>query len=176
MLHQRGIAMIGHCGSDGITSPIAVGRGTQCPTFRVDWGSCAMLATLVLPLVGLFGCGDGGAPKRVIVSGAVTFNGKPVPTGMIRFLPDSSSPVPMGGASIVEGRYRADSRGGVPVGTHRIEIEAFQSKPGTTAGPMVDRGGPSVQYLPERYNVKSQMQMTIEPGSGEIIKDFKLTD
>jgi hypothetical protein len=127
----------------------------------------------------LAGCGDRG-PQRVAVSGTVTFNGKPLADGTIRFVPTATASSPVAGADIKDGKYTADIRGGVPVGTQRVEIEAYRvdpraTKPGMPAPPMA-RGVPRIQYIPKRYNVDSQLSMTIEPGSKIITKDFDLTD
>jgi hypothetical protein len=114
------------------------------------------------------------------LGGTVTMNGKPIPDGTIRFMPVAAAAVPMAGADIKDGKYVANNRGGVPVGTHRIEIEAYRVapnavKPGQPTPPMT-RGIPRIQYIPKRYNVGSQVQITVEPGSLEITKNFDLTD
>jgi hypothetical protein len=38
------------------------------------------------------------------------------------------------------------------------------------------RGTARIQYLPKHCNVDSKMTITIEPGSGEISKNFDLKD
>jgi hypothetical protein len=130
------------------------------------------------------GCGGGNrGPERVAVSGTVTYHGKPIPDGTIRFVPLPAFPVPATSALIVDGKYKADGNGSVPVGTHKIEIEAYRKTKGASplpAGkPLPPRySGDSLreQYLPKRYNADSQLQITIEPGSREVTKDFDLTD
>jgi hypothetical protein len=126
------------------------------------------------------GCRRSDEPERVIVSGTATYNGKPIPEGDIRFMPVATSVIPMAGAVIKDGKYRVEGRGGVPVGTHKIEIEAYhvqrpEVKPGETP-PAMGRGEPRIRYLPKRYNTDSQLQITIEPGSLEITKNFELTE
>lgn len=151
-----------------------------------QFGSCSLRVCLAVTVGGvlatfLTGCGGDQGPERVVVSGTVTYNGKPIPEGDIRFMPVAASAVPMAGAEIKDGKYKVDGRGGVPVGTYKIEIEAYRVepsavKPGETPPPMMARGAPRIRYLPKRYNVDSQLQITIEPGSPEITKDFNLTD
>jgi len=151
-----------------------------------QFGCCWLRVCLAVAAGGvlatfLTGCGKDRGPERVVVSGTVTYNGKPIPEGNIRFMPVATSAVPMAGAEIKDGEYKVDGRGGVPVGTHKIEIEAYRTepsdpKPGETPPPMMARGAPRIQYLPKRYHVDSQLQITIEPGSREITKDFDLTD
>ena len=72
------------------------------------------------------GCGRDQGPERVVVSGTVTFDGKPIRRGRIHFMPVATSAVPVSGADIKDGRYKVDGRGGVPVGTYKIEIEAYR--------------------------------------------------
>src|SRR5947209_7236955 len=76
-------------------------RSTTCVLF--------LLAALA-PLLG--GCTRG--PKRVRVSGAVTFQSKPVPYGHLVFEPDRSrgNSGPQGYAMIKDGRYDTGIAGG----------------------------------------------------------------
>jgi hypothetical protein len=127
----------------------------------------------------LSGCGGNRGPERVIVSGTVTYHGKPIAVGTIRFVPAGTSGMPASGAFIENGTYRADGQGGVPVGTSKVEIDAFRpvSRPGQPAAVAPLRGREErVQYLPKRFNVDSQLQIKIESGSGEITKNFDLKD
>ena len=124
----------------------------------------------------LGGCNSNDGPERVVVSGTVTYNGNLIPEGDIRFMPVATSTMPMAGAAIKDGKYKVDGRGGVPVGTYKIEIEAYRVEPGVTNPPIMARGAPRIRYLPKRYNVNSELKITIEPGSGNIVKDFSLTD
>ena len=71
----------------------------------------------------LGGCGRDRGPERVALSGAITHNGKSIPTGMIRFMPTAASAVPMAAATVTDGHYVVDAHGGVPVGSYKIEIE-----------------------------------------------------
>ena len=135
---------------------------------------CAFAATLLSA-----GCGRNQGPERAVISGTVTFNGQPIPDGTIRFVPDASLSLPTTGTVIKDGKYKAERLGGVPVGTHKVQIEAMRAirrgpppKPGESA-PL--RGGGFQKYIPKKYNDNTQLQFTVEPGSGEIIKNFDLT-
>src|SRR6185295_6699697 len=89
---------------------------------------CAMIGmTLCLALVDI-GCGKQGI-ERAIVYGTVKFGGKPMQTGTILFVPTEGTKTPPGAAQIIDGKYRVEARGGVPVGTHKIEIEAYRPLP-----------------------------------------------
>ena len=87
------------------------------------------------------------------VSGTATYNGKPIVDGRVNFMPTKESTVPMGGAVIKNGQYRADAKGGVPVGTHTIRIEAYGGSP---APGQILKPGTLPQYLPRKFNVDSQ--------------------
>jgi hypothetical protein len=69
------------------------------------------VAALVLSAVA--GCGPAG-PARHPVEGAVTYAGKPLPRGTIRFDPDGTkgNTGPVGMAEIVDGRYATKADGG----------------------------------------------------------------
>jgi hypothetical protein len=138
-------------------------------TTRVHRAFCAGLAFAVF-FIG--GCGGDRGPERVAVSGTITHKGQPIANGRIRFVPDADSHVPPTTASIVNGQYRADLRGGVPVGRHKVEIEAYRRLPDAAPDPLWVPDN----YLPRRHGVDSQVWITIESGSREITKDFDLTD
>ena len=63
---------------------------------------------------GLLGCGGSDAPTVFHVSGSVNFDGKPVPGGRIRFVPDGSkqNSGPPGYAQIIDGKYDTSAEGG----------------------------------------------------------------
>lgn len=71
------------------------------------------LGVLALVIASTFlGCSD--APDTYNVSGNVTFDGKPIPRGLIRFVPDSSkeNSGPAGVAVIIDGKYDTSAEGG----------------------------------------------------------------
>ncbi len=105
------------------------------------------------------GCGDRG-PQRVIVSGRVTYNGKPISSGVILFVPLPSCPVPSAAAEITDGKYRVDARGGVPVGTHKIKIEGYR-KPANAPQPSTA----ALSGLPAPTPVVQAWNSTISPSS-----------
>ena len=123
------------------------------------------------------GCGGDG-PERVVVSGLVTFEGEPIKEGRMRFGPIKDTTAPRSGAMIVDGRYTVDAKGGVPVGTHGVEIEAVRARGNApNAREMPGMGAASIeQYIPDRYNIKTELQLTIEPDSPSITKDFDLVE
>lgn len=125
------------------------------------------------------GCGGSlpDEPERVTVSGAVTYDGQPVADGEVRFVPTKGTEAPSSSAMISGGAYKAEFKGGVPVGIHRVEIRGYRPKaggaaeetPGVAAGETLKE-----QYLPAKYNAKSELELTVESGSAPITKDFAL--
>lgn len=131
-----------------------------------------------LPLVCCIGCGSRGT-ERAIVSGTVTLGGKPLAQAEIRFVPIEGTQAPISGAAIVDGRYKVRAKGGVPVGTHKVVIEAFRPLPGVRAHEADDDNplanlGPKEQYVPARYNQQSELRLVIPPGSSLLVRDFEL--
>ena len=143
-------------------------------TFRQTLAICAVLAVL------LGGCGGDRGPQRVVVSGTVTYRGKPISDGTIRFMPLPTCPAPMSGAKIVDGKYTVDMHGGVPVGTHKVQIEAIRSirnaSMSNLPGPHPLQEGGLEQYIPKKYNVNTQLEITLDPADRKIGKNIDLVD
>ena len=129
------------------------------------------LATLFA--VGLAGCGGGPGDevKRVVVSGKVIKGGQPLSKGRITLYPIAGTKAPTSGAEIKDGAYLIDAKGGVPVGTHRVEVHEFEVKqniPGRPAALDVENN-----ILPEKYNSKSKLEIKVDAGE-PIVKDIDL--
>jgi hypothetical protein len=71
----------------------------------------------------VIGCGPKGLPAKVMY-GNVTCGGEKVTTGQVTFTPIEGTPGPNSAALIVDGQYRIDARGGVPLGKHRVCVNA----------------------------------------------------
>jgi hypothetical protein len=80
----------------------------------------------------LAGCGRG--PTLYHVSGRVTYDGQPLPAGVIYFDPDvtRNHDGPQGYAVIKNGTYNTSARGGKGVvgGAYVARIEGFDGRPG----------------------------------------------
>jgi hypothetical protein len=150
-------------------------RQKLCDVFRcASLRMCLALSTAGALAAFSGGCGGDRGPQRVVVSGVVTYNGKPIPDGAIVFAPDATSNTPTSGTTIVNGKYKVDIHGGVPVGQHKIQIEAYRNdKSVCSRFPDV---GARIQYLPKKYNVKTELEIAIQPSSQNITKDFDLID
>lgn len=137
-----------------------------------------MRARCALVLVGLSfastGCGDAGpdGPKRVPVTGTVTFDGASIDSGEIRFIPaDGNGQVDA--AEISGGQYSAS----VTPGTKRVEIMATREDrenmvpSGANPGEME----PSyVQYIPENYNTATTLTAEIKSDGDNDLPPFDL--
>mgnify|MGYP001219782246 CR=1 FL=1 len=100
-------------------------------------------AVLMCVLVGMtVGCGAQSEVSRRQVSGFVTFDGSPLASGQIRFVPVPSGPAAV--APISQGTYEVTNKGGVPLGEAKEEIIASSDAPPMTleeleaAGPSAD--------------------------------------
>ena len=82
----------------------------------MDWNRNLTLATLILATFA--GCGGDGSPQRFHLSGDVTFDGQPIPAGMIVFTPDGAkgNSGPQGTAEIKDGKYDTSAEGGMGIG------------------------------------------------------------
>lgn len=128
------------------------------------------------------GCGgQAGGPERVPVRGQVSYAGEPIQEGKIRFIPEDG---PVAVAEIRDGRYVADARGGVPVGRHRVVIEAYRPRAGAEPATAelaeaiadIEEGEvPQEQFLPREYSgAQSTLELVVESGANAITQDFDL--
>ena len=145
------------------------------------------------------GCGNSGETwVKVTVEGAATLDGKKVISGDIRFVPTAASMGPTVGAKIVDGHYRVTNKGGVPVGTHRIVLRAFNvdgvgpASGGLSGGDLFGgdekpkparRRKPSLptymvegypQYLPPAYNSVTAVRVDITGQDNPQVEDFDM--
>ena len=68
------------------------------------------------------GCERGLSAK--VLHGNVVCGGKKVPIGRVFFVPIGGAVGPTCMARIVDGQYRIEARGGVPLGKHRVQVDA----------------------------------------------------
>ena len=67
------------------------------------------------------GCGKGTSAKPMY--GSVTYGGESVPMGRVSFVPMDDAAPPCA-TPIIDGQYRLEERGGVPLGKHRVQVDA----------------------------------------------------
>lgn len=81
--------------------------------------------------ISLLGCGGEAedAPERYQISGTVTYDGQPIPKGIIKFTPDAGkgNTGPQGKARIVDGEYSTAEEGGAGVvgGPYKITVQGY---------------------------------------------------
>jgi hypothetical protein len=113
------------------------------------------------------GCGSGKTLRGI--SGEVTFDGEPVESGDIQFLPEVGTPE---GSNIIDGKYAAN------VSPGKMKVRIYASKPHPTqTTPNADPSAPDlplmVEYIPAKYNESTELAITVE-GDGET-HNFVLT-
>jgi len=125
----------------------------------------------------LAGCGRDEV-DRVVVSGHVTYLDQPIETGGIQFVPREGTPGVATLFEITGGDYVASAKGGLPVGSYRVEIMGFRrptsTDPRAGGGPVLSEA-PREQYIPEKYNEKTQLTTTIEASKSPLTRDYSLT-
>ena len=101
--------------------------------------------------------------------------GKPVSQGQIWFLPAAGRKAPQAGAAIIDGQYRVENKGGVPLGICQVKITAERPEADVK---IVEDGGPEEiptrQYLPARYNEKTELTAEIKASSDPIEINYDL--
>jgi hypothetical protein len=130
-----------------------------------NWLSCAA----VLALASLFAIGCGS--QRPVVEGSVTLDGLPIAVGSIRLIP-ADGKGPTAGTGVMGGRFRVETT----EGQKKVWI-TFAQKDGTKvldpeamgSGRMIDG---YVESVPDRYNTKTELEITIKPGLNK--HDFTL--
>jgi len=151
------------------------------------WSLLPTLRLLLLPALSislLSGCGPSG-PDVAPVRGKVTFQGKPVATGVVMYFPSEGRAA--NGPIESDGTYQL--RGGALVGSYKVTIKAtkvtnaapepksFEEEvQGVGARQSQGRGPRLVWIVPEAYSKRSTSPLTAEVVSGqENVIDFELS-
>lgn len=127
-----------------------------------------IIVGLCLAALAAAGCGGSNGPRKYGVSGAVTFDGKPIERGFIT-LQASSPPAQSEGAKIADGAFSLTA---IP-GEYKVEIRGVRSVPfveGKTSGLMVDEN-----YVPDRYNQKTELVAKVTNAEKDNVLKFELT-
>jgi hypothetical protein len=119
---------------------------------RLERGLTVCLALL------LAGCGSKGT-----ISGMVTYQGKPIPSGNVTFFPANGAPVV---ATISDGKYTAEK---VAAGPARVAVVSISGDPGgsSAAGRMMDAKPPPDAPMPEEAR-------KVFEGKGRIKKGIRI--
>jgi hypothetical protein len=139
----------------------------------------------------LIGCGgDPSKPKLGRVSGKVTYNGQPVPKGVVSFVPSGGPGAQTGQSATGEigpdGSYTLttfDRGDGAVLGEHTVLVLAREDDPAIQGKgmPIPDSKGqlkikPPKSLVPEKYATaeKSPLRFTVKEGSN--VYDIELKD
>jgi len=103
----------------------------------------------------LAGC---GGSELATVSGTVTLDGQPLKEGSMRFVP-ADGKAPTEAAMIHDGKFTAQ----LQRTNYKVEIHATKL---VDSGVKLDEKGPgggptAVELLPQRYNVQSELKLTV---------------
>ena len=127
--------------------------------------------TRLLKVLGLLGsfiiCGCQQANDVVEVTGTVTWNGQPIPVGMILLQPLESQQAPAG-CKISDGKFSLRTR----PGKVRVEVESVRipAQRDPESGAYLGE-----TYIPSRYNRESELEASITRGGDNHFK-FALHD
>ncbi|MCA9007422.1 MAG: hypothetical protein KDA70_19275 [Planctomycetaceae bacterium] len=130
-------------------------------------------------LLTLTGCGD-GHPPRSLVTGTVSYNGKPLNIGSLVFIPVGGGP-PAQGKVARDGSYEMgtfEEDDGVIPGNYKVMIVALTSSGGSgLPEDTVKANAEPVSVIPEWYGdlEKSGLLVTVVADKPNTI-DFPLTD
>ncbi len=72
------------------------------------------------------GCGGRNGVPTEVIHGSVRVGDQVPETGRLRFVPIEGTRGPASAGQIVDGQYRIEARGGVPVGKHRVEVQVLK--------------------------------------------------
>ncbi len=91
----------------------------------------------LLMLCATLGCGGESLVPRYSLEGKASYNGKPIPRGMVVFSPDSSkgNNGPGAIAIIKDGQYSTEAGKGIVGGFHEVRISGYDGVP---AGDLAD--------------------------------------
>ncbi|MCA9005379.1 MAG: hypothetical protein KDA70_08890 [Planctomycetaceae bacterium] len=127
---------------------------------------------LILNLLLFTGCQGGNAgPETFVVTGEVSFSGKPVEEGQIVFIPTSGN-AQRQAATIKNGQYSSECTPGkknVEITAYRFDESKQEPDPAEPGKTIPAR----VQYVPEQFNRKTTLTADVT-SDGENHFDFKL--
>ena len=127
---------------------------------------CFRLGAVAAAILVVAGCGPTG-PARYQLEGRVTFEGRPVPSGLIRFEPDATrgNAGPVGYAAIIDGRYTTATQGSK--GALKGSLVAIM-----TGGPAKD---PNVEF-PKMWFEDYRTTIDLDPARGVTTCDFDVPE
>lgn len=122
---------------------------------------------ILLAGIGLLGCDTATGTSRYQLSGTVTYQGKPVPYGLIYFDPDSTqgNSGVQGSGEIIDGVYQTSAAQGIQGGPTRVRIIGFDGKP---------PAGPEAAMFPHGMDLFPEKIVSIDLPAASGTQDFHL--
>jgi hypothetical protein len=123
-----------------------------------------LLLAALLPFA--VGCGEKSG--RMAIHGRIQFDGQPMETGTIRFLPIEGAKGTITGGGITNGQYQISQAEGPMPGMHRVEIRSPKKggrrtpKPFSTTGEMIET---MIEAVAPRFNDESTLKCEVKPGN-----------
>lgn len=131
----------------------------------MKWYSLAAVGLISTFMLLINGCGDPDTQSKV--TGSVTFNGSPVPEGLMRFEPRAGDGTPRS-QSVRDGKFEVR----LDPGPYLVRVTAADRE---KMGPPPDdpnAAGPEfIALLPDQWNTSSEMVIEVE--SGDNTFDFE---
>jgi len=117
-----------------IASSVMPPGGFGMPSRRVMLGGLAVIVSILVAVRFL-----SREPPRHLIAGEVTYQGKPLKVGLIRFTPQgqAESARPIVAGEIRDGQYTVKSGHGSDGGSYKVQISGFTGVP-KKAGPVMD--------------------------------------
>ncbi len=109
---------------------------------------------------------------RASVDGNVTFDGKPVESGTILFIPEPGVVGPPVQVMIENGKYASPESSGPTVGQNAVQIFAVR-KTGRILKIEGQESAEEVQYIPKKYNDESTEKVEIQSGKNHFDYELK---
>ncbi|QDT65425.1 hypothetical protein [Calycomorphotria hydatis] len=125
---------------------------------------------VLLAVIAAAGCSGSDGPERGDVVGAITFEGEPLPAGVIHFEPDNGAPVIV---KVTDGKYRTDSSHGAVTGRNVVKITATKKTGKQIKNIMGEMEDEYIQYIPKSFNEETTLEVEVSPGHNNF--DFNLT-
>jgi hypothetical protein len=133
-----------------------------------------VISGIFMPAAGLLACvGCDSGPRRMAVSGNVTWKGAPLKDGTISFIPLTTGT--QSGTGISEGKYSISREQGLSPGMYRVSINSPDGMtpidPNTPPGPSGNFA--SKERIPSDFNENSKHEVEVT-ASGQNRFDFKI--
>ena len=135
------------------------------------------LTTGLAVALAVAGCSSGDVGDGLVreaVSGKVTFNGQPLKSAVIQFLPEDANSAGGSSGTILDGAYQIGKDRGPVAGGYRVAIAsaepvAEQAEP----PPPGEAPKPKPDPIPKRYNAQTTLNAEIKAGVANVV-DFAL--